>query len=728
MSLAILVVQEKWQEFEQSWQTMRDTEGPIAELLTALKLLGDKKRIARWVKPAREHARELCELDRVGDAACILGEALVAGGNPAELNEDLRRYVDSAWSQETWFGPYSELSGMVEGAAELRGPWRALAKLRAFQEGTLVYHPGGWGAGEILEVDATLLHLKVRFASGKSDTFPMNAAIDIFEPLPETDVRARHLRDQEGVRKQAKQDPLEVLRWVVTSHHGKASTALIRNAMMQIGIEGSAWSAWWRKVRKQAENSEWFEVTGTPQKSVVSLLLKAKDPLEALQKQLTRAGGLGEVHAKIRDLFVGDRPDEAVLEVGLKALEEQAQLDSEPLEERLAAWLLLRDLHKESPPIMLEVLNEVLAAPSPSDPSEAPPLWALFQALPSVRDQERAVDILPELFGDKWLDVVAPHLPHAASGQIRLLVDRFVKDGRSEVLRKHYSVLLARPLRAPLLMVTLAGLFEDGTLEDGFPNPFQRAQALLNLATYLQANRRGNPYLTRVCTRLTDLLAKGKQPLLRRLMEGADAPALRSVCVTVQRGVEAEIDHMVTEIALDFDRHFFAGQSGSFWETDAILTTKKGMVRRSAELRELTEVKIPANQDAIGVAAAYGDLSENSEWEAAMEEQRNLTSRAMAMEEELRNTGLIEEAAIPEDTACPGTIVQYRETDSGQEHRMILLGPWDEDAWNGIQVVSYRAPLAQGLMGLHSGDTAVLELPAGELNIEVLSIEVPDLE
>ncbi|MEE8466821.1 MAG: GreA/GreB family elongation factor, partial [Planctomycetota bacterium] len=159
-----------------------------------------------------------------------------------------------------------------------------------------------------------------------------------------------------------------------------------------------------------------------------------------------------------------------------------------------------------------------------------------------------------------------------------------------------------------------------------------------------------------------------------------------------------------------------------------ILTTKSGMARRSSELRELTEVKIPANQDSIGVAASYGDLSENSEWEAAMEEQRTLTSRAMAMEEELRNTCLIEEAAIPEDTACPGTVVHYRETESGEEHRMILLGPWDEDTWNGLQVVSYRAPLAQGLMGLHSGESTVLELPSGELAIELLSIEVPDLE
>ena len=92
---------------------------------------------------------------------------------------------------------------------------------------------------------------------------------------------------------------------------------------------------------------------------------------------------------------------------------------------------------------------------------------------------------------------------------------------------------------------------------------------------------------------------------------------------------------------------------------------------RPGSLRELTEVKIPANQDAIGVAASYGDLSENSEWEAAMEEQRNLTSRAMAMEEELRNTGLIEEAVA---AALSDTLDPAARTAACRDRRAVAFG------------------------------------------------------
>lgn len=110
-----------------------------------------------------------------------------------------------------------------------------------------------------------------------------------------------------------------------------------------------------------------------------------------------------------------------------------------------------------------------------------------------------------------------------------------------------------------------------------------------------------------------------------------------------------------------------------------------------------------------------------------MEEQRNLTARAMAMEEELRLADLIEEAALPSGRACPGTSVLYREVESGEEHEIVILGPWDDDTFKGIQVVSYRAPLAAGLLGLSQGGTADLELPSGTLAIEVLGVETPDL-
>ena len=99
----------------------------------------------------------------------------------------------------------------------------------------------------------------------------------------------------------------------------------------------------------------------------------------------------------------------------------------------------------------------------------------------------------------------------------------------------------------------------------------------------------------------------------------------------------------------------------------------------------------------------------------------------MEMEEELRLTDLIEEAALIEDTVCPGTRVTYKETETSSELTVLILGPWDHEKVLDTQVISYRAPLAQGLLGLSSGEKATVKLPGGEVDLEVVGIETPDL-
>lgn len=728
MKLSIYVAQEQWPEFDSAWKELMASDGPIYEVLIALKLAGERKRITRCLPLVKEHVALLEAGDRAGDGAQVLGAALIAGGNPPELTDDLMRLSKLAWADKPWWHPYCDLAGFTEGAPDLRGPWRAFAKMCIYQEGTLVYHPGGWGTGEVTGVLPETLELDVLFASGKKDRFPMNAAVDIFEPLVESDLRAQHFRDPEGLRKGAKKEPLDVLRTIVEAQAGKATTSQIRIAMMGIGIEGSAWSAWWRKARKHAENSEWFEVSGSATKSVITLLVTAKDPTEGLRRTLEHASSIGEAHAKVRDLLMGTSKEDPLVGVALEVLAERVQNEGDLLQERVAAWLLLADQTEDMPEGLIQLLKEVVAAPEPPDPSSPPELWKLFQALANLKDQERAVGTLPHIFGEDWVEVVRPHLQHAAPGMVRPLVDAFQSAGREADLKELYNGLLARPLRSPSLLVHMAGLFEKGeALGDEFPTGPQRAQALLSLAANLFQNRRGNPHLTRVSTRLADTLTKGEVPILRRLLKDADASSLRSLTVTCTRGIEPEIDHLVTDIALDLDRQFFAGSLGPFWEGSAIWTTKVGMERRSAELRELNDVKIPENSDAIGRAASYGDLSENSEWEAAIEEQRNLTSRAMEIEEELRLAELIENAMIPEDTIAPGTSVRYKETVKGSETEIAILGPWDGEDYEGKQVVSYRAPLAAGLLGLHTGDKATLELPSGPLEISVLTVSAIDL-
>ena len=724
MSLILLAAQEKWPEFDERWSALISSDEPVEDLIAALRLALEKKRLARCLPMMREHAQGLLARGRAADAARIFGLAVQGGGPPAEFSAPLFEAASTAWSTETWWEVYTRISGLEANLGDPRKAWVAFDRLMFFQVGRLVYHGGGWGTGEVKEVALEALDLQIQFHTGRKDRFPLQAAMEIFEPLPESDLRSQHYRNPEALKKKIKDEPLAVLKNVLERHHGRASTISIKNALAQVGVDGTAWNGWWRKARKQAESSEWFKVTGTPLRGDVQLLHDAMDAVADLRRQLENATALSDVLSRVREQLAGNH-DERMRDMLLEVLEAKSQKASEPLPLRMAAWLLLREERGASPEPLLETLRAAAAAPAPSDPGKPPALWAHFQALPGLREQERCVGALQEVLGDAWADEAVKNLQHAPSGMARLLVDTLYSAGRAADLGAAYKDLLARPLRAPEVLLGLARLGESGKLPGDLPTPVQRAQALLALASYLYVNRRGDANNLRSNTRLVEFLTKGKDSVLRRLLHGADPEAIVSLQRTVQRGVDEAIDNQFTDIYMRATPAQMRAAPAFFWESDRIYTTRKGLEKRKAELHHLREVKIPANQDAIGRAASMGDLSENSEWEAAIEEQRNLTTRAAEIEGELRRATAIENEILPEGVVSPGTVVRYRDLATGAENAITILGPWDTDV--GDHVVSYRAPLAAGLLGKRAGERVQVQLPSGTLPVEVLAVETHPL-
>jgi transcription elongation factor GreA len=94
------------------------------------------------------------------------------------------------------------------------------------------------------------------------------------------------------------------------------------------------------------------------------------------------------------------------------------------------------------------------------------------------------------------------------------------------------------------------------------------------------------------------------------------------------------------------------------------------------------------------------------------------------MDKELRMAALLENANIPDNTVCPGTIVHYRDVRAGTTHTVTILGPWDA---KDDSTISYKAPLARGMLGKTAGQTATIELPGGTQDVEILSVALASL-
>lgn len=723
MTLLTLFAKKKWLDLEDAWtKHMVEPNHPIEPVLALLQAARERKEVGRLTGLLREQVEILMTNGRYEDAAELLGKALLGGGNPGELGELLLQAASKAWSEEDWWEVCCDVTGFKEGCADVRRAWEGFSTLKAFSVDAVVFHPSGWGLGQVESINAEEQEINIRFEGGRKDHFPFTTAVDIFEVLEPGDLRALVLLDQDRLDKLIKNEPLEVVSTILRRHHGRCAVPILRNAMAQLGVTGPKFTAWWRKTRKEAEKSEWFEVIGTATKAQIRLLDKAADPAVSMRRQLERSPSLHEAISRVREILSGKSVEQQFSDVALEVLSDLANDDTEPLASRMAAWMLIRE-HSDgaTPAPLLAVAQKALEEQNESDGSQTPALWALFEQLTAMRDQERCFSLLKECLGDGWMEEAAKNFKHAPTGMVKPLIDALLEADQKETLTAHYKNLLARPMRNPQAFVALAELAESEDIDLDGATPPQRLHAMLQLANYLKNDVGASSPLARAHKRLINLLTSGSPSMIEKLCRECQIDALRTAHLLVERGVDVALDRAFTHIVAEIAPEIFTATERPFWDQQTIWTTRKGLARRQAELKELLEVKIPENSEAIGKAASYGDLSENSEWDAALEEQRNLTTRASEIEAEINLAGLLESATIPENTVAPGTTVKIKEVDSGKERQYQIVGPWDAD---GDRAISYRSPFARGLLGRHPGQTATLNLPSGDLDVEVVEIEV----
>lgn len=137
------------------------------------------------------------------------------------------------------------------------------------------------------------------------------------------------------------------------------------------------------------------------------------------------------------------------------------------------------------------------------------------------------------------------------------------------------------------------------------------------------------------------------------------------------------------------------------------LYTPEGFKALQDELDEIVNVKIEENKKEISKARAYGDLSENSEYDAAKQEQAILHARADELREMIANAKVIDESEIDHSRISVGSIVVLYNVERASEFKYHIVGSYETDPANGK--ISDSSPIGAALLGAREGDTVVVE-------------------
>jgi len=154
--------------------------------------------------------------------------------------------------------------------------------------------------------------------------------------------------------------------------------------------------------------------------------------------------------------------------------------------------------------------------------------------------------------------------------------------------------------------------------------------------------------------------------------------------------------------------------------------TPEGLRTLKAELKQIREIDRPHNVQEIEEALEHGDLRENAEYHAAKDRQAELDARMRFAEYRISRSKVIDPSKMSSSKVAFGATVTVLDMDTDKEDTYSIVGEHEFDVDRGR--ISFKSPIARVLMGKEEGDEAVLKLPRGDRELEVVSIEYKALE
>ncbi|SER73218.1 transcription elongation factor GreA [Gracilibacillus ureilyticus] len=156
-------------------------------------------------------------------------------------------------------------------------------------------------------------------------------------------------------------------------------------------------------------------------------------------------------------------------------------------------------------------------------------------------------------------------------------------------------------------------------------------------------------------------------------------------------------------------------------EEKSYYMTLEGKEKLEQELQYLKTERRQEVVERIKIARGFGDLSENSEYDAAKDEQAFVESRIAQIENMIRNAVIIENDTENPDMVALGKTITFQELPDGEEESYTIVGSAEADPFEGK--ISNDSPIAKSLLGHSVGEELTVPTPAGDMEVKILKVE-----
>ncbi len=605
----------------------------------------------------------------------------------------------------------SEIQKVVESGKLTQAQGAALERLTP---GSYVLHKS-WGFGQIDSIDFLLNQMTIHFKGKRGHTMQLQYAADSLQAIAPDHILAQKAADLEGVRSRAKDNPVAFMQRVLQSYGGKSTPDQVSQVLVPDVFPEPEFKRWWENAKKLMKKDGHFAISAKKTDPIVlreAAVSRTDEHLVAFTEARQLKDQIAALDRIIKDVAEFTDPA-AQLGPIILAAEDAARKNAKLKTNEALQLVIARDeIIEKAPgtarganaPTVVSILQE-----------EKNNLVQLLDAVPAAK-LRRVLNSIPDAFPEDWilrcLGLVINGTSRIVGEAARLLQEK----SKAEDLRG----ALDRAIREhSISSPALVWLCDKRERKGQFgvlihPRVLSAILTALEREQFMESrDRKLHDLLLNDRELVTDLVLDAEPEELREAMRKLLLTPVfeelnkRSLLGRIVR-VYPELEGMIT------------GDTGGE-KQEALIVSWESLERRKAEFDELVNKKIPQNITEISIAREYGDLRENFEFKAAKEMQRVLQRRKAETERDLslaRGTDF----ANPDTTQVAiGTTVTLREIPQGNVDTYHILGAWDSDPEKGI--ISYKAGIAQALMGHKVGEQLEVVTEHGDRTVEITEIK-----
>lgn len=562
-------------------------------------------------------------------------------------------------------------------------------------KGKFVFHPGGWGTGEIVDISPVRQQVTIEFENvpgRKSLTF--DNAFKAIIPLKDEHFLVRRFAHPDELEKEARKDPVKVIK-LLLHDLGPKSAPEIKDELAGLVIPDNDWVKWWQGARAKLKKDPLIQ---SPEALKDPFLLRQSEisQEDRLHAAIEHKTSIDDIIATVYD-FLRDLPDARKHPEVRDSLKEKliAQLKEPTLtpEQELQICMSLENhfglrIDGKEPEKLIQKLEDV---------------ELVINMIDIIALKKRALTLVREHRKD-WVPLFLSLMVSIKHSALRdyMLKELNQGEGRPK-LEDFLNKLERHPEKHPDFFVWYFQKVMADNEDLYFGNKEGQCrlfEAFLVLMSILESN----PDYRDLTKKMYTQLSGKRYALVRAIIEGSSLDHVKEfLLLTSKCHTFTDHDRKILR-SLAAVVHPSLGKEEPRSETHGhiIWTTEEAFLKIQDKVRHIGTVEIVENAREIEAARALGDLRENSEYKFACEKRSRLQGQLKSLSDQLKHARIIRSDDINPNEASVGSIVEIADG-KGKKIQYTILGPWDADAEQNI--LSFQSKLAEAMLGCKKGET-----------------------